>query len=421
MNSEREILGVWWLPDNTDEKWVGTLHLKPDASPRLTAITLKGCGQFLEKPQAPVVVNGYDESGRYITLLFPDWPRSYGGVVVGKIDIRAAYAVLGMNLSNHSEFLVNSVAFQMQYLYGWGEITGFLRPSSPTYPEIHVRYKRPEDLSFEINSDLSVNIWTGFTSQNGAAERTMTEDLRFEFASKKGIGLAEYKRFLLAIRHLLHFATTKPIYPLTAIARKDGHGATIDDTFYPGDIVICNSIFRDPIKNHLLGDEWIFKFSDVRAVFGNFMREWLEYAEKFKEALGCYSGTVYHRLPDTMEHLSLTQALDAYHGVKFQSHKIQDFGAKLRDLIEGKKPFLNGLVDDIADFVKTVVHNRNYYTHHNPKWLEEGRVATGGKLSRINEKLCLLFQMCVLADIGIPQDRFIRLRRQLATDFIDFV
>jgi hypothetical protein len=34
--------------------------------------------------------------------------------------------------------------------------------------------------------------------------------------------------------------------------------------------------------------------------------------------------------------------------------------------------------------------------------------------------LRLLFQMCVLTDLGIPSDRFPRLRRQLASEIIDY-
>jgi hypothetical protein len=47
-------------------------------------------------------------------------------------------------------------------------------------------------------------------------------------------------------------------------------------------------------------------------------------------------------------------------------------------------------------------------------------VAEKADLWRMNEKLKLLFQMCVLTDLGIPADRFSRLRRQLATEFIDY-
>jgi hypothetical protein len=174
------------------------------------------------------------------------------------------------------------------------------------------------------------------------------------------------------------------------------------------------------VKSDLLGDDWIFKFEDVQNEFGKFMAMWLEYLKKFDDALDCYFATVYHRPPHSIEHLSLTQALEAYHSIKFESHKDRTFADKIQELVEANKTSLIGLIDDAKDFATTVLHNRNYYTHYNPQWKIDGRIVSGGKLHQLNEKLRLVFQMCVLKDIGISPDRFGRLRRQLAISIIDF-
>lgn len=81
---------------------------------------------------------------------------------------------------------------------------------------------------------------------------------------------------------------------------------------------------------------------------------------------------------------------------------------------------LRGLIDDIPTFAEVVLCTRNHYTHHNPKWEATGKVAKKADLFRLNEKLQLLFRMCVLTDLGIPSDRFTRLRRQLASEIIDY-
>jgi hypothetical protein len=79
------------------------------------------------------------------------------------------------------------------------------------------------------------------------------------------------------------------------------------------------------------------------------------------------------------------------------------------------------LVPNIASFAEQVRDNRNYYTHHDPAIKQRGRVVSGARLFRLNEKLRLLFQMCVLTEMKIPADRFLRLRRQLATYIIDYI
>jgi Apea-like HEPN len=177
---------------------------------------------------------------------------------------------------------------------------------------------------------------------------------------------------------------------------------------------------REPVESEFLPDRWLFQFQDVKSHFGKFIGRWLEYVKKYEESLECYFGTIYHRLPHSIEHLCLTQAFEAYHGIKFESHKERCFEDKIQELAEANKSQLKGLVDDVSEFAKTVLENRNYYTHHNPKWKENGRVVSGAKLHRLDEKLRLLFQMCVLSDMGIPSDRFNRLRRQLATHIIEY-
>jgi hypothetical protein len=82
---------------------------------------------------------------------------------------------------------------------------------------------------------------------------------------------------------------------------------------------------------------------------------------------------------------------------------------------------LKGLVDNLPDFTDRVHATRNFYTHHNPKWDKDGKVARRSDLIRMNERLKLLFQMCVLTDLNIPKDRFVRLRRQIATQIIEYL
>lgn len=419
MRTEESILGLWWLPTNPDEKWPGTLVLKPDTSPTLNVTTEKSVFQFGDKLEAPTVIHGHNDMGKFITLLFPSWPQTKGGMRLSQVQYEAGYAIVGDCLADDTEFLAHSITFQMQYLLEWSGLSGFGKEDMPQLHDINIKYRRPEDQLFTVDSDLSVSIRVGYSLQNNSNEKILNEDLYFEYISKKGARLSDYKKYQNALRQLLHFATLKRVYPLRVTTRKNGHGITHGDEFWPLDIEVWTSILREPVKHDLHGDRWIFRFADVKTDFGTFIGNWIEYLEKFDEAIDCYFGTIYHRFPDSIEHLSLTQALDAYHGIKFNSHKEQDFKKKLTELIQPHTAHLKGLIDDVDDFVATVHHNRNYYTHHNPKWKENGRVVSGSKLFQLNEKLRLVFQMRVLSDIQIPQDRFIRLRRQLADAHMD--
>ncbi len=121
-----------------------------------------------------------------------------------------------------------------------------------------------------------------------------------------------------------------------------------------------------------------------------------------------------------MAHLSLAQALEAYHGIKFRSHRDRGLRAKISESATTHAVNLRGLVTDLDGFAAEVGKTRNHYTHHNPADLALGGVAERADLVRMNEKLKLLFQMCVLSDLGIPAGRFSCLRRQLATEIIEY-
>jgi hypothetical protein len=254
----------------------------------------------------------------------------------------------------------------------------------------------------------------------GFQERRIREDAALTFRSKAGFSLGRCNELVGAVRLLVHLAVLKKVYPVWMTAYQNGHGYKLGDQWIDQEIGIWSSILREAKSEPPIPDHWVFRFDDVRGDFAGFVRKWLDYTEKFAEALNCYSSTIYHSLTNELAHLSLTQALEAYHGTRFSSHHKHEFQAKIEELGDLHAASLRGLVDDVGDFAERVLCTRNHYTHHNPKWSATGKVAEKADLWRMNEKLKLLFQMCVLSDLGIPADRFNRLRRQLATEVMDY-
>ena len=371
---------------------------------------------------AAPVVHGHDSNGNPITLLHPTPPQSSGGMVLSQCELSAGFAVLGIELSDRPAFRVNTLALRLQHLFEWSGITGFKTITEHERAEgVVVHYSKPDDQIFSIESGLSLNLRPVWSFANQPSRRELEEDLCIIFSAKDEMDLSRCLELLSAVRHLLHFAVLDKVYPLNISCYRDDYGVSFGTDFRQRQIELWNSIIRTRVESEFLPERWVFQFKDVSSDFGSFFKNWLDYIKKFREALGCYVSTIYHRQPDSMEHLSLTQALDAYHGAKFSSHKKGTFRNKIKELVDAQLPHLAGLVSDSDDFAKTVVDNRNYYTHHNPECRKKGRVLEKSDLLRLNEKLKLLFQMCVLSDMRIPSDRFFRLRRQLATTIIDFI
>lgn len=419
MSEPRKILGLWWLPSAPADKWIGTLTLAPDESPELRTTVQKGFELHTET--SPGVLHGCDQHGRPITLLYVGQPGAETAAVLSQHTWTAGCALLGIELPGPQAFCVNALYVSLQHLSEWVQMTGFQSLGfAPDFTGYKVEYRRPEDVSFALDGERTVgfSFSSGFDPTPPKAE--MSEGVSICFKSTKGFSFADCDTLTRSIRYLLHFAVLKQIYPLETTAYKEGYGDQVGEHFSKRSIEVCSALSRLPVKPEKHPDRWVFRFADVKVNFGEFYAKWLAFVEQFDEALGCYSSTIYHRLPDSVEHLSLTQALEAYHSIKFNSHKGRIFEEKIRDLAEAHKAQLTGLIDDPSDFAKTVLDNRNYYTHYNPEKLKAGRVVSGMKLYRLNEKLRLLFQMCVLADMGIPAERFVRLRHQLASRYVDY-
>jgi hypothetical protein len=421
MSEKRDIAGLWWLSTKPDERWTGTLTLKVDKSPRLTVDVQRSAFELITpKLTASPTIHGHDQGGSPITLLIPGWPKTQGGAALSKTTYLAHWAILGIELHNQDDFKVNELTFRIQHLLNWVGLTGFLKAESRSANGLSIHFELPKDESFVINEELSVEFCPGYSFSNGLHIKKLEEEIGVTFISKNGIGLPMLKQLLHAFRSLLHFATLKRVYPLEIKAKKDGHGYTVNETFYPKVIELWNPIIKEDVESEFSPGRWIFQFADIRSRFSEFFSNWLKFIENFEEAINCYFTTIYHSLPSEVEHLCLTQALEAYHGIKFASHEQRNFSGKIQELVNTYKDHLKGLVDNVTEFAETVRDNRHYYTHHNPEDLKAGRVVKGAKLFRLNEKLKLIFQMCILTEMAISADRFPRLRQQLASDIIDF-
>ena len=420
MAATREIKSFWWTPDNADVRWFGVLTLERKETPSLELIIERG-DMFTDRRPLGQVIHGKDEHGKPITLLFVgSCGESMSGALL-KRTFSAGYALLGIALPCANSFVAHSLRFQVQHLYGWLGRSGFDPKVAESAGTFAVRFQRPEDEWFSITSDLELGVHGTYKTHNGFQERSIQEDAALTFRSKAGLSLGRCNDLVSAVRLLLHLASLKKAYPVWMTVYQNGHGYKLGGQWIDHGIEIWSSILRGAKSEPPIPEYWVFRFDDVRTDFAGFVRKWLDYIEHFAEALGCYSSTIYHPLTDELTHLSLTQALEAYHGVRYSSHHKHAFQTKIEELGNLHKVPLLGLVDNVGDFAERVLCTRNHYTHHNPKWLATGKVAEKAELWRMNEKLKLLFQMCVLTDLGIPADRFNRLRRQLATEIMDYV
>jgi hypothetical protein len=419
MSAIRTIKSFWWSPEKPATRCFGILTLKLEETPSLE-LFLERANPAATLPPAGSVIHGMDEHGHPVTLLSVGSEQQTISGAVARCICSAGYALIGISLTNAESFIAHSLRFQLQHFYGWLGRSGY-NNTSDTSATFTVQYRKPEDEVFTITPDLDLVIHSTYSANNGFQERSIKEDAAMTFKSKKGLSLAGCRKLVGSMRMLLHFAVLKKVYPTWMTAYQNGHGYEALGRWIDQDIEIVSSILHEAKSEYPIAGNWLFRFEDVRQNFAGFIRDWLAYDEKFSEALGSYAATIYHSFPSPMTLLTLSQGLDAYHGIKYQSHADRNFKLKLQEILNHHADSLKGLVDDLPDFADRVHATRNFYTHHNPKWDQDGKVARRSDLIRMNERLKLLFQMCVLSDLQIPKDRFARLRSQIATQIIEYV
>ena len=158
---------------------------------------------------------------------------------------------------------------------------------------------------FPLNGDLTLELGIASHVSNRTQIQSVDEDTWVSFKSQSGLSLQRCRDLMVAFRHLLHFASLEPVYPTLMQALINDYGLKSGERFFPHEIEIWSTIFHEPKTLDAIPGNWLFRFEDIKDRLPDFMSYWLDYVEKYREALDCYSSTVYHRLPDSMIHLAL--------------------------------------------------------------------------------------------------------------------
>ena len=420
MSEERTVKGFWWHPDTPDERWFGVLEQKTRANIRLTCHAEANTFTPLAESSG-VTIHGRNEQGTPVTLFVVSRTRKTISGGMTTLQLHPGYVLEGIHLADKDSFKALAVDFRLQHLYGWLGITGFdPRVSANASGKVTISYKRPDQTCHEVGADTKVEFGLLTKYVCSVQERSIDEEATISISHEVGLTFSTCREMIAAFRSLLHFAILKPVYAVGMTFRGFA-GQEQPDERPPHEVVVWSGNWHEPKTEYSAEPVWIFRYSDVATNFGTFFAKWLNYRLQYDEPLDCYTTTVYHPLPTPVEHLCLTQALDAYHGVRHASHARRDFKAKVEELCEQHQDALSWLVSDTSSFATQVRDTRDYHTHHNPKDLATRDVVLGTtSLRRLNEKLAVLFQSCVLQDMGIPEERLRRLHRQMASDIVEY-
>ncbi len=418
MSEPKRLNGFWWLPSAPQQKWFGTLT-HDGRNIELCCFAEQEVPDPGSMPQT-FTLHGSDEKENAVTLLFADYAIVKQSCSLRTIRFRAKYALIGAHLGSKDDIKATQIVLEINYLHEWLGLTGF-RPNlsgkiGKDRFEVTIPYVRPDQFGVTLQDGTSIGFCLNTNYTASIKEQRIAEDSFTSICRKNGFSFEQIWQATTQLRLLLHFAILKPVYAESMTLQFDAE--TKDGKTKNIEVLSINLHGDKPAP--LYGRQFAFRFKDIAPTFADFYDRWIEFASKYDEALGCYMTTVFHNLPSTVALLCLTQAIEAFHGVHHTSHDSHNFRDKVKEIICSNTAFISGLIEDDADFSDRVLVTRNYYTHHNPKWLKEGKVASGRDLIRMNEKLKLLFQSCVLQYLGLPPEAGAALKQQIASDIIEY-
>jgi hypothetical protein len=369
MSTPREIEGFWWFPPDQERRWFGTLLLEPETSPSLSLKSADGISAGFLFPLRPQVVHGETSRGS-VTLLHPMQRSVRCSGAISTNDYHVGIAILGVHISSRQELLVNQVSLSVQNLHEWFGGTGFVQSSCGDNGML-IRHRSKELVEARLNDDLRTALAPQVSLSANARERQVSENTIWRFDSRAGLSLNACLKLQDTVRHLLHFALLRPIHLSRMVATKEGVGQQIGDRFVATEIEVWMSNMKADDQPEPIPALWVFRFADLGEDFGGAFSRWLSFCDEFAEALDCYHGTVYHRLPATIAFLSLTQALEAFQSIRQQSFRgPPHLIGKLETMLAPAASFLPDRMPDSRAYAERVKETRHYYTHHNPESLD---------------------------------------------------
>lgn|GEM_PF-1868861 len=427
-----EYEGLWWLPDNPDEKISGNLLFDPDEGATLKLIssynldeivgnrsfdpdegaTLKLIGPFksiqnLDTLSKYEVIFGISTNGKYITLYNCMEIRcslNLPGLLVSQYYVDTI--IMGGHFLKPADIQFKKVSVMYQYLNEWVNISAFEIQFFKEPPGVKIICTLPRRISARINDKLTISI--GF-EDNGPEISVAQNEIYVKqrtvvnFESSEGLRYQEFFETLKSIQNVLSFAVKRYVYPLRIVGSTETSNMVDSNSTENSNVELFYEIIniqRD--DKPILPNEMLFTFKDVSGRLEEFLGNWFKKRELLDEAFAPYFGILYNpNMYQNQKFLALTQTIEAYHQRVRDKNELP-LKIRLRDILNTHKAALTGLIEDEAKFINDVKNTRNYFTHYDEKLRE--KAASGADLFYLTEKLKILVETCLLSELGFSNE-----------------
>lgn len=420
--------GQWFLIENPENKISGLLKFDTKSDPVLELYgTFNGISRGVNLAE---FILGITTTGEFITL--------YDSVEIQRSNTNGNqtstystfYVFIGSHYYSPEAFIFNRVTAKFKNIDKWVNKFGFRINNDYANDAFNVTYRKPKDISFNINDELNGRLYFNF--YNPWSENTDKVNLRqyvfFELQFSKPTTFRQMMDYLMLFQNFLTLACFEPAYPLsisTSTHNNEGNEVLSQLVYKPG---------FNYIKPELGRGRFLFFYTDIEKNFGQIIQKWYNLKDNLEPVSNLLFSSFYDREKNVVnEFLNITQALETYHR-KFKDikpFKEADFiewkesllstvvQKEYKEMLEGKLKYgneqslrkrLSLLIDNLGvemitkmivkkkDFVNTTLDCRNYYTHYDDSLKE--KVLSGSELSYLTQKLKVILIGTVLLETG---------------------
>jgi hypothetical protein len=413
---EFEYSGIWWLPENPENRVTGQLSFNKDEDPLLELLgalnpreTFSSGADF-----QPEIILGITTDGNLCTLYKNiGIGRSHSFPGISRERFRSQYLFFGKHFSTGEEIKFSSYRVNYTNLEEWMGKSPFdleILKEEEKVKKYSAHYTYPDVVEINIPS-LNSNFCAVSTLDTHTDYKTITfhhrSYLRFHPASSQHFDW--YWDLLYDMRNLLTLMIGELVHPIKVQAYID----KLEDEDDKTKVEIVDIYFRQPYAKptkRVASSEMLITLPFIQGTSSDLFETWFSNREKFRSVYDLFFGYLYRSdMYVQFRFLSLMQALEGFHRVtrpgkylssdEYEKYRIiliaalpEDMPGDLKDALKSRIKYgneyslrkrLNELFNDVGDnlralvspnyreFIGRVVDNRNYLTHYDEESREQ--------------------------------------------------
>lgn len=317
----KKITGYWWLPDNPNKKCYGILKIFYSKRS-----TLEVKGIFTKKDDWSMFINpefilGESDKGEKITLFSCSEYRCSPSDSYFHINT----VFIGSYFDEEGKINFTNIFVEYQYLSDWFvkkntlDIKHYKNGKTifshePQKSKIVRLSKNDLNFQLKIMTDLSGGASPGAGSSFNYKEKTIIE---IKQNKKKITKFKDIKNIILSLQDLFSIIIQMPSYPIMIFGECNfKENRPLNPLIY-----IYFPLRGEPdTEREFDFRSTLFFYREVEDNIKNILKNWFENEEKLKPVYKLYLASLYdHDMYLEYKFLSLVQAIEAYHRIKYGS------------------------------------------------------------------------------------------------------